>query len=155
MWKQARLAEDFFVYIYNYLFEHREDYKELKRRENPEKKIKSFPVSKIIKDMYSYNDPIMQKCYKELLSCDIKMNKDFKPFISGNSSSIDKEGMFIFNDSKNNIFRIGTGGLHNDAPPGVWKETKERIIINVDATSFWPFIISTLKLGTQLYPAVS
>lgn len=145
MWKQARLAEDFFVYIYNHLFEHRDDYKELKRRENPEKHVKRFPVSKIIKDTYSYHDKHIRTAYKTLLNAEIVINSKFTP-------EINSKDTISFTDRQYNKFIFGVGGLHNEANSGVWKETNEFQIINVDATSFWPFIVSTLKLGTPLYP---
>lgn len=59
---------------------------------------------------------------------------------------------YTFADRKGNSIGLGVGGLHTKEISGIFKATPERPIINVDATSFWPSIISTLKLGTKLFP---
>lgn len=51
------------------------------------------------------------------------------------------KGDLIITDDRGMTYSFGMGGLHNIAAKGIWKETEEYAIYNVDVTSYYPSLI--------------
>lgn len=51
------------------------------------------------------------------------------------------KGDLVITDDRGMVYQFGMGGLHNIAERGVWKESEEMAIYNVDVTSYYPSLI--------------
>lgn len=65
------------------------------------------------------------------------------------------QGSLLIEDSRNNVYKFGIGGLHNDAPKGLWKTDDKWVIWNVDVTSYYPSLISANGFAPELFPEFS
>lgn len=51
------------------------------------------------------------------------------------------KGDLVITDARGMIYTFGVGGLHNDAPSGVWLTDDEWLVENVDVGSFYPSLM--------------
>jgi len=134
----AKLAEELFLKYYNKRYNDTSTVK--KSLEINCKQIACKNIPNI--DKYMFSDNGMQEIHSRLMSNNIIIEKNKPKF----------EQSMTFHDDKGNKYEFGVGGLHTAEISGVFRSDEEGRIINVDAASFWPFVVYTNKLGTKLLP---
>ena len=134
---------------------------EWKRRayEQAKKHAPTDKVKNLLRDYeFAFKDKGFQKLFNKIIDCDFiyasaetesaesqeapKSSKMTDP-----SAFRDTDGMrwskdnLIITDDRGMEYQFGSGGLHNLAPRGVWKETNEHCIFNTDASSMYPSLV--------------
>lgn len=135
-------------------------------------------ISTLTKDYkHSFNDSGLQKFWNMLkdsyLSYSVASTKDADVWVD---ESVDFEswrkdakqpspffknykaipqGSLLITDDRGNLYKFGVGGLHNDAPKGLWRSNKEYVIWNVDVTSYYPSLISANGYAPEFFKEFS
>lgn len=73
-------------------------------------------------------------------------------FISGQAIC---KGDLLITDDRDNDYKFGVGGLHNDAPKGLWKSDDDHVVWNVDVTSYYPSLIQANGFAPKHFPEFS
>ena len=121
-----------------------------------------IPVSEMLAYEYKYFDPEFHELARKLSSASMHYGRelaawgdveppDEDPEFSKKEQlpspfSIDSKfvakGELVFTDARGMTYTFGVGGLHNDAPSGVWVENDEWCIDNVDVGSYYPTLMA-------------
>lgn len=65
------------------------------------------------------------------------------------------KGDLLITDDRGNDYKFGVGGLHNDAPKGLWQSNDDYVIWNVDVTSYYPSLIEANGFAPKHFPEFS
>ena len=80
----------------------------------------------------------------------LKKMKEPSPYRTVGGAHLPKGDMLI-TDEHGWKYMFGVGGLHNVAPRGLWKETADKVILNVDVKSYYPSLIRSNKFSPRQF----
>ena len=65
------------------------------------------------------------------------------------------KGALILHDDRGNAYKFGIGGLHNDAPRGIWRAGAGKVLVNVDVKSYYPSLLARNRFAPRHFPQMA